>query len=267
MSRSLGFALVTGASSGIGAVYADRLARRGYDLILVARDRVRLEALATRLRRETGVTVEVEPADLTNRYDLFRIEAQLSADKRITMLINNAGMSVGGRVIDANHDRLETMMQLNAVAPMRLGTAAASAFKSRNHGTIVNIASVLALLPERFNGVYSGTKAFLLNYTLGLQAELADTPVRVQAVLPGATRTEIWERSGASLDAFPPEMIMNADELVDAALAGLDLGEAVTIPSLPDARDWEAATAARLGLGPWLSRDHAAPRYGARPLH
>jgi short-subunit dehydrogenase len=261
--RAAGTALVTGASTGIGAVYADRLARRGHDLVLVARDRGRLEALARRLREETGRSVEVLAADLAQHADLHGLEARLRADPRIAMLVNNAGMAVAAPLLAADPDRLEAMVRLNVVAAMRLAVAAAVGFAARRHGTIVNIASVLALAPERFNGAYSGTKAFLLNLSQGLQGEVAGRGVRVQAVLPGATRTELWERAGTDIAGLPPEMLMEAGELVDAALAGLDLGEEVTIPSLPDPADWEGFQAARLALGPNLSRDHAAARYRA----
>ncbi len=151
-------ALVTGASSGIGAVYADRLARRGHDLILVSRDRPKLDALAARLARDTGRRVEVLPADLTDAADLRRVEARLREDAGIAMLVNNAGMSASGTLADADPDRLETMVRLNTIAPMRLAAAAVSGFLARGGGTVVNIASVLALAPELFNGAYSGTK-------------------------------------------------------------------------------------------------------------
>ena len=253
--------LITGASSGIGATYADRLARRGHDLILVARDRQRLDAVAARLRRETGVAVETVIADLTQRADLAAVETQLRGDDRIGMLINNAGVAVSGPVLAADPDRLEAMIQLNTIAATRLALAAAEAFVAQKSGVIVNIASVLALLPEQFNAVYSGTKAYLLNFSQSLQQEVARHGVRVQAVLPGATRTEIWERSGTPVENLPQEMVMGVDEMVDAALAGFDQGELVTIPSLPDLKDWEAFTAARLHMAPRLSLNHAAPRY------
>ena len=255
-----GTALITGASAGIGATYAERLARRGHDLLLVARDRVRLEALAARLRADTGVSVEVLPADLTQRADLARVEQRLREDARITMLVNNAGIAVAGSLVDADPDRLEAMIQLNVVAPTRLAAAVAPRFAAAGSGTLVNVASVLALAPEMFNGSYSGTKAYVLNLSQALQHELAPRGVRVQAVLPGATRTELWERAGIELASLPPSMVMDVNEMVDAALAGLDHGETVTIPSLPDQGDWEAYSAARLALAPNLSRDRAAPR-------
>ena len=262
-SAQPGTALITGASSGIGATYAERLARRGHDLLLVARDRARLDALAARLRADTGVAVEVLPADLTQRSELAAVERRLREDARITMLVNNAGIAVAGSLVGADPDRLEAMIQLNVVAPTRLAAAVAQRFAAAGGGTLINVASVLALAPELFNGSYSGTKAYVLNLSQALQHELAPRGVRVQAVLPGATRTELWERAGVELAQLPPSMVMDVNEMVDAALAGLDHGETVTIPSLPDHGDWEAYSAARLALAPNLSRDHAAPRYRA----
>ncbi len=256
-------ALITGASSGISAVYADRLARRGHDLILVARDEARLTALATRLRAETGRVVEPLVADLTNPQNLRRVEARLREDSAIAMLVNNAGMSASGSLADVDPDLLETMVALNITAPMRLAAAMAPALVARGAGTIINIASVLALAPELFNGVYSGTKAFVLNLTRSMQGDLGPKGLRIQAVLPGATRTGIWQRAGVDPDGLPAGMLMGVEEMVDAALAGLDAGEAVTIPSLPEMADWQAFEAARHALGPNLSRSHAAVRYRA----
>jgi len=256
-----GAALITGASTGIGAVYADRLAKRGHDLILVARDETRLKALAERLTAETGVKTEVLRADLADRAQRLVVETRLRQDPDISIFVNNAGLAVAGGVTGGDVDRLETIIELNITAATRLAVAAATGFAERGRGVIVNIASVLALAPELFNAVYSGSKAHMLNLSLGLNAELAPKGVRVQAVLPGATRTEIWDRAGHSVDALPAEMLMEVDEMVDAALAGLDQGELVTIPSLPDAGDWATFEAARKALGPNLSRQHAAERY------
>lgn len=258
-----GAALITGASTGIGAVYADRLARRGYDLVLVARDEVRLNALAERLRAETGVKVEVVKADLTKKADLAGIEARLAADTAITALINNAGVAGSNDFVAADPDALERMIQLNVVAVTRLASAAARNFVPRNAGVIVNLASVVGLMPELNMPVYGATKAFVTYLTQGLRAQLGDSPVRLQAVLPGATRTEIWERSGSDINAMDPDMVMDVDDMVDAALAGFDQGELVTIPSLPDAADWDGALAAKAKLYPNLSRRQPAERFKA----
>lgn len=262
-SSNKGTALITGASSGIGALYADRLAHRGHDLILVARDEERLAALADKLEGETGVAVKIVKADLVEPADRRRVEQILNDDSNITVLVNNAGIASTGPLLASDPDQLERMIQINIVAVTRLGDAAAKAFATRKAGTIINIGSVTSLIPESFNGVYSGTKAFVLNYSQALQVELKPHGVRVQAVLPGATRTEIWERAGRSLESLPAEILMDADEMVDAAIAGLDQGELVTIPSLPDKADWDAFTAARLKLAPNLSRNAAAARYKA----
>ena len=258
-----GTAFVTGASSGIGAVYADRLARRGHDLILVARDTARLEALAATLRAETGQTIDVLPADLAEPADLARVQQRLATDPAITLLMNNAGISLNGSLLDNGPDALQRIIAVNVTAPTLLAHTAGNAFVGRKRGVIVNIASVLAVAPEMLDGVYSGTKAYLLNLSLGLATRLGGTGVHVQAVLPGATRTEIWQRSGKNPDELLPGMVMGVDDLVDAALLGLDRGETVTIPSLKDESMWTAYEAIRLGLAPYLSRKEVAPRYRA----
>ncbi|HEX8375544.1 MAG TPA: SDR family NAD(P)-dependent oxidoreductase, partial [Geminicoccaceae bacterium] len=185
------------------------------------------------LRAETGRSAEVLVADLTQDADLHGVEARLRDDRRIAMLVNNAGMAVAG-------------------------------FLARGSGTIVNIASVLALAPELFNGAYSGTKAFVLALSASLHNELADKGVRVQVVLPGATATDFWDVSGVPLAGVPTEIVMPADVMVDAALAGLDLGETVTIPALPDTAAWDAFEGARAAMVPDLSRAVPADRY--RPV-
>lgn len=261
MTIQSGTALITGASTGLGAVYADRLARRGHDLILVARNGAQMEELAAKLRADTGVAVDVIAADLTNSDDVTRIEQRLANDAAITLFVNNAGMSLNGGTLENSPAEIETIIALNITAAARLAIAAGKTFGARGKGQIVNIASVLALAPETFEGVYSGSKAFLLNLSLSLAHSLRERGVTVQAVLPGATRTEIWERSGKDIDAVPAEMVMSAGDLVDAALHGLDRGEEVTIPPLADEGQWEAYHAARLAMGPGLSRRDVADRY------
>ncbi|HGH4356558.1 TPA: SDR family NAD(P)-dependent oxidoreductase [Pseudomonas aeruginosa] len=256
-----GVALVTGASSGIGATYAEHLARRGHDLLLVARDRQRLEALADRLRQAHGVRVELLRADLSERDDRLRVERRLRDDASIALLVNNAGVAMNGPLADADMDRAERMIALNVVALTRLAAGAAEGFRRRGGGAIVNLGSVVALAPELFNAVYSATKAYVLSLSQSLQHELAGSGVYVQAVLPGVTRTEIWERSGAGIAGIPAEMVMEVEDLVEAALVGFDRREAVTIPSLPDAADWQALMTARARLAPNLSRQRPAERY------
>ena len=258
-----GTALITGASSGIGAVYADRFARRGYDLILVARNRARLDGIAEKLARETGQRIEVLAADLSAAADLRRVEERLRTDASITTLVNNAGIGATASLIESDSDQLETMLQLNVIALTRLTRAAAPGLVARGRGTLINIASIVALAPELLNGTYSGSKAYVVNLSQSLHHELGDKGVRVQAVLPGAIRTEFWDTAGLPVTNLPREWVMSADDLVDAALAGLDANELITIPSLPDAGDWQRFDAARRELGPKLSRAQPAERYRA----
>lgn len=254
-------AMVTGASTGIGAIYADRLAHRGHDLILVARNIARLEALAARLRAETGRSITVLPADLTDPNQLATVTQAIANTPNLGLLVNNAGMALSGTLTTASETDVARLIALNITAPALLARAAAIRLRQSGAGAIVNIASVLALAPELFDATYSGSKAFILNLSQGLATELAGSGVHVQAVLPGATRTEIWARSGQDVNAMPAEMVMDAPDLVDAALVGLDRGEMVTIPPLADETDWIAMQAARRALAPQLSRQAVAPRY------
>ena len=254
-------ALVTGASSGIGAIYADRLARRGYDLIVVGRDAGRLASVANRISRETGRKVESIVADLATKPDQRKIEERLRSDSSISLLVNNAGLGAAAPMLASDVEQLDTMIQVNVTALMRLASAALPGFVARGEGAIINIASIVAIAPELLNGVYSGTKAFVVNLTQSLHNEVAGKGVRVQAVLPGATLTDFWDRSGLPVSNVPAEWLMSADELVDAALAGFDQGELITIPSLPDAGDWDRLNSARKALAPNLSRQHPAERY------
>lgn len=253
-------ALITGASSGIGEVYADRLARRGFDLVLVARSADKLDSLAARLSAETGVTVETMAADLGKANDLARVEARLREDVAIDMLVNNAGIAGEGPIINADPDYLSGMIDLNIVAVTRLATAIAPRLAANGAGAIANLTSVTALMPANFTSVYPATKAFVLAFSEALAAELGPKGVHVQAVLPGITRTAIWEEE--RLSQFPAEMVMEVGEMVDAALAGFDQGETITMPSLPDKEDFDAFLSARDALRPNLSHRKAAARYG-----
>ena len=260
-TSKLGTALITGASSGIGAVYADRLAHRGYDLILVARNKPNLERLAGKLGAESGVRIQVLAADLTQEADLNRVEQVLRSDPTISLLVNNAGAATLGAFADADIGRLARDIHLNIVAPTRLARAALPGLLARNRGGLINISSVMSQMVQAGNSVYGGTKAYLLHFSEVLALELGASSVRVQAVLPGATRTALWDGSGVELKDLPPEIVMGVDEMVDAALAGFDQGERVTVPSLPDAGDWQRLIKARDDLRPNLSRSHPAPRY------
>lgn len=256
-----GTAVVTGASSGIGAIYADRLAHRGYDLILVARNRDRLQSLAQRLLKETGRAVAALTADLKDAADLGLIETVLRADTSITMLVNNAGVGATGPLLTSDVEKMDAMISLNVRALTRLTCAVVPGLVVRGGGTIINVASIVGVAPEILNGVYGGTKAFVLAFSRSLHKELADKNVRIQAILPGAIETAFWEIAGTPVEHLPGEIVMQADHLVDAALVGLDRGEVITIPSLPDAADWDAYEAARQKLIPNLSRRVPAARY------
>lgn len=259
MTHSPGTALITGASSGIGAVYADRLAKRGHDLILVARSGERLKALAARLASQTGRSVKPLVADLGKKAELAGVEAVLRDDPAITMLVNNAGTASITPLLNSNIDEMEAMIALNVMALTRLIYAAAPAFVARGAGAIINIGSVVGVIPERLNGVYGATKAFVLALTQSLQHELAEKGVRVQAVLPAATATDIWKKAGLHHSLLPAGTVMSTEEMVDAALAGFDLGEVVTIPPLQDGEDWTRFDAARRALK--FGNSAPAPRY------
>ena len=256
-----GTALVTGASSGIGAIYADRLARRGYDLVLVARNRERLNKLAQRITNDTGRSVEVIAADLNNDADLAQVESKLRTDDSITALVNNAGFGASSPLLDSDVEKMDEMIGLNVRALTRLTYAAVPGFVARGGGTLINIASIVAIAPEMLNGVYGASKAFVLALTQSLRHELADKGIRVQAVLPGATATEFWDIAGRPVEHLPSAIVMSADDLVDSALAGLDLGETITLPSLPESADWDAYEARRVALHPNLSHAKPASRY------
>jgi short-subunit dehydrogenase len=251
--------LVTGASSGIGAIYAERFARRGHDLVLVARDKARLDTLAARLREQSGVAVEVLQADLTQPGDLAVVETRLREDARIGILINNAGMAQSGGFLQQTTEDIQSLITLNTTALTRLAAAVAPRFVQAGTGAIVNIGSVVGFAPEFGMTIYGATKAFVLFLSQGLHLELSPSGVYVQAVLPAATRTEIWERAGIDVNSLAE--VMEVGELVDAALVGFDRRELVTIPPLHVAGRWDALDGARQGLLSDIRQAHAADRY------
>jgi len=260
-SSSRKIAVVTGASSGIGAVYADRLAGRGYDLILVARRAERLEALSAQVSRAYGAKIEVIAADLEKGTDLARVEKILAINPAVRVLVNNAGSARLGPVAQASLGDSLSQIALNITALTRLTHAVLPAFLSRNDGVIINIASVLALHSLPVSSVYSGTKGFVLNFSRGLQDEVAETKVKVQVVLPASTATEIWNELTLPLSALPPETVMSAENMVDAALAGFDRGEAITLPSVADPSLWDKYDTARSTLFAATQTGRPAPRY------
>jgi short-subunit dehydrogenase len=260
-SHSKGTAVITGASTGIGAIYADRLAKRGYDLILVARNETRLKSLSARLASEIGRSVKALPADLNNKADLAKVESTLRDDASITLLVNNAGVASVAPLLNADVEKMGDIIGLNIAALTRHTYAAAPAFVKRGAGTIINISSVVGISPETLNGVYGASKAYVLALSHSLQHELADKGIRIQAVLPGATATDLWEAAGLPWQKLSSEIVMTAEDMVDAALTGLDQGELVTIPSLQDGDEWTRFEAARRDLSQKFGNSVPAPRY------
>ncbi|AXU94694.1 SDR family oxidoreductase [Erwinia persicina] len=254
--------LITGASTGIGAVYAERFARRGHDLVLVARDQAKLEQLAARLRQETGVSVDLLPADLTRADDLASVEARLRDDARIGTLINNAGVAQSGAFSEQTAASVDSLIALNISALTRLSAAVTPRFLQAGEGAIVNISSVVGLAPEFLMSVYGATKAFVLFLSQGMSLELAPKGIYVQAVLPAGTYTEIWARAGIDISNAPA--MMEVGEMVDAALAGFDRRELVTIPPLHNAARWDTLDGARQALLSDIKQDEAAARYKTR---
>jgi short-subunit dehydrogenase len=263
-TNSKGTVVITGASGGIGAVYADRFAKRGYDLLLIARDRQRLSEVANKLSGQYGVRVENLVADLTDKAALLKLEARLQADKDISILVNNAGFGGTRSLVDSSVDDLENMIFLNVTALTRLTAAVLPNLIAKKAGAIINISSVVAVNPEALNGTYSGSKAYVLNFTQSLFKTLKDTGVQVQAVLPGATRTDFWDRAGLPVHNLPEKNVMSAEDCVDAALAAFDEKELVTIPALPDVELWNRYEQSRLALYPFLSSKEAADRYSLK---
>lgn len=251
--------LITGASTGIGASYAERFARRGHDLVLVARDVARMEVLAARLRQENQVAIDIIQADLTQAAELEKVETRLRDDARIGILVNNAGTAIGGSFIEQSTDVVARLVALNTTALLRLASAVAPRLAKAGDGAIVNIGSVVGLAPEFGMAVYGATKAFVLFLSQGLSIELGPKGVYVQAVLPATTRTEIWEHVGADVNAL--SNVMEVNDLVDAALVGFDRRETITIPPLPDAAQWDNYQAARQAMLPGFGNVRAAERY------
>jgi len=263
--KNPGTAVITGASAGIGRIYADRLARRGHDLLLVARRADRLASAASELRAAHGVKVATLPADLAQAGDLDKVAQAVAADASITMLVNNAGTATMTAVASMTPAQMKAMIDVNVTALTALTLAVLPGFKARNAGTIVNVGSVLGFTTvPGVSNVYSGTKSFVLHFTRALQEELAGTGVRVQLLLPAATATDIWEIGGIPLSQIDPKRVMRPEQLVDAALAGLDLGEAVTMPSVADGDKalLEAFDKARLALFASTQTGTPAARYG-----
>jgi short-subunit dehydrogenase len=254
-------ALITGASAGIGAMYARRLASRGYDLILVARRAERLSTLATELRGQFGVEVESLVADLTIDADVTRVEERLRTVPHLAIVVNNAGSATLAPFETTSAKDAADMIALNVTALTRLTHAVLPRFKSAGEGAIVNVASVLSIHSLGISAVYSGTKGYVLNFSRGLQAELEGTGVYVQIVLPASTETELWDLAGVPLANLKAGTVMTTENLVDAAMAGFDRHELVTLPSLPDHGLWESFDAARMTAFVATQTSEPAARY------
>ncbi|RDJ13929.1 SDR family NAD(P)-dependent oxidoreductase [Rhizobium grahamii] len=261
MTNAKGTAVITGASTGIGAVYADRLAALGYDLVLVARSADKLAEVAERVRVTSGRRVDILAADLADAGDLGRVEDFLKATPDVTLLVNNAGLGGTLKLVDSDIEQMTAMIALNVTALTRLTYAIVPKFIMRGEGTIINIGSIVAINPEALNGVYGGTKAFVLGFSQNLRNELQGTGVNVQVVLPGATATDFWAIAGRPIELLPSAIVMSGEDLVDAALVGLDRGEFVTIPSLQDGGLFDAYEAARQSMVGKLSNAMPAGRY------
>lgn len=225
-------ALVTGASSGIGEAFATRLARDRYDLTLVARDQERLEARAEKLRSDFGVGVVVLPADLTKTAALRKVERAIAADERLEILVNNAGFGTMGQFAELDIAVEENEIRLNVLALVRLTRAALPGMLARRRGAIINVSSMAGLQPGPTTTTYSATKAYVNSFTEGLHEEIQGSGVQVQALCPGFTRTEFQQRANIDTTALPAIAWMNADEVVDASLAGLNGGDVVCVPGL-----------------------------------
>jgi uncharacterized protein len=265
MTGKLGTALITGASSGIGAVYAEQLSQRGYDLILVARSLERLNLVAKRIREQFSVSVEVMDVDLGSQSGLMAVESKLHVETSLSLLVNNAGIGTHKSLLESDINEMTRMISLNVTALTRLSYAAVPGFVARGTGSIINISSIAAISPETLNGVYGGTKAFVLAFSQSMHHELSSKGVRVQVVLPGATATEFWETGGLPLHHLPKEIVMSAADLVESALIGYDRHEVVTIPSLHAIAEWEQLERLRVAMAPHLSNAMPAQRYQRTP--
>lgn len=253
-------AVVTGASSGIGAVYADRLAKRGYDLVLVARRADRLQSLAATIAATHGVQVEPLIADLESEAGQASVAQLLATNPAVTVLVNNAGLARLAPIAGSPWQDSLSQIALNITALTRLSHAVLPGLKARKDGAIINIASVLALNSLPISSVYSGTKAYVLAFSRGLQQELADSGVRVQVVMPAATATELWDQSGVPLAALDPAAVMSTEDMVDAALSALDQGEHITMPSVAETEMIDRFESARVALFATSQSGTVAPR-------
>ena len=222
MSR--GLAVVTGATAGIGREFAEQLGARGYDLLLVARDRERLAATVGSLVAAHGVAAEAFPADLSRDDDVTRLGERLAASPRLALLVNNAGFGSRGRLAEVDIERQEAMLRLHVLAPMRLARAALPVLLARRGGGVINVSSVAGFIYSAGNVNYCATKAYLTTFSEGLAAELHGTGVRVQALCPGFTRTEFHARMTGPAESHPRFLWLSAKKVVAHSLQRLERG-------------------------------------------
>ncbi len=230
--RLRGCALVTGASTGLGAVFATALARTQHDVILVARSRQRLETLAQQLWQNYGVVAEVCVADLTQPEALQQIEEKILCEPRLDVLVNNAGFGTTGPFAKLDPQREEEQIRLNVIALVRLTRAALPGMVARGSGAIINLSSLAALLPGPYDATYGATKAFVNSFTEAIHEELRGTGVHLQALCPGFTHTEFQQRAGIDVAAIPSFAWMTPEAVVEASLAALRRGKVVCVPGL-----------------------------------
>lgn len=223
-------ALVTGASSGIGEAFAERLAQEKYDLVVVARSGELLEALAKRLGEKRSVEVEVFVADLTRPDDLLALEARIGEEPGFDLVVNNAGAGASGAFVDGDVDRDEQQIRLNVLALVRLSHAALRTMVPRGRGTLINVSSLAAFAPLPYNATYAATKAFVNSFSESLAEELRDSGVRLQVLCPGFTRTNFQQRAGTDVSSVPAFAWMTPEAVVDASLAALAGGPLVCVP-------------------------------------
>jgi uncharacterized protein len=225
-------ALVTGASAGIGRAFAARLARDGFDLVLVARRKPVLDALAARFDGLHGTEAEVLAADLLAPAGLRRVERRIATDRRLELLVNDAGLGDFGSFVGHRRERADAEVRLNALALARLTHAALPGMIRRGRGAVINVSSTAAFQPCPNFATYGATKAFVNSFTEALHEELRGTGVGIQALCPGLTHTEIFERAGTDTSRLPSFLWMEPDEVVDASLAALARGEVICVPGL-----------------------------------
>jgi short-subunit dehydrogenase len=225
--------VVTGASAGIGKEFCERLAARGYDLIAVARDGNRLEALRRDLEQRHGIAVEAFPADLTIDTDVSLLAERVTRSPGLALLVNNAGFGTRGNLADASPALQEAMLRLHTMAPMRLSQAALPVLLKNGKGGIINVSSVASFLYSAGNVNYCATKAYLTTFSEGLAAEVAGTGIKVQALCPGFTRSEFHQRMDADVRELPRRMWLSAAQVVETSLRSLERGgPVVCIPGL-----------------------------------